>query len=392
MGIVAHSTLVTTSDSFATGQNVARELLVAIGEPPRLVLIYLTVNHDHAAFLRGMAEILGLDAPVVGCSVQGVIGKGQVREEGFAAAALALGGDSVSIATARTDDIQIDTESKGRELGRRLSRSVSGLPKATILLFDPLHGTDFDALLRGLHSELPCPILGGAAAANFRYNAGLQETHQYFGAEAFTHGAVAFTIGGELQIETALCHGCSPVGVEMVVTKAEGNVLVELDGRRASDLWKEICGKDFAVMTPALAIGVPVRGVVAGYDYFVRAALTADDETGRVTIGTPISEGVRIMLHHRTVPDVLDGARQMGESLAQRLAGRKVRAALAFECGARTRPFLGDEATLRENLMLQQCVGADAEWIGGMFWGELYPIANTPTFHNYSYPLFVIAE
>ena len=109
-------------------------------------------------------------------------------------------------------------------------------------------------------------------------------------------------------------------------------------------------------------------------------------------MGVSIPEGATIMLHHRTVEDVLSGAKRMAESLHQRLVGRRVHAVLGFECGARTRPFLGDEATLQENLMLQNRIAPDAEWIGGMFWGELFPAANGPAFHNYSYPLLVIAE
>src|SRR6185369_11217899 len=105
-----------------------------------------------------------------------------------------------------------------------------------------------------------------------------------------------------------------------------------------------------------------------------------------------IPAGTRIMLHHRTTEDVLDGARRMAESLRRRLAGKPVRAALGFECGARTRPFLGEDDTLKENLMLQREIGPDAAWIGGMFWGELFPVAGQPTFHNYSYPILALAD
>ena len=34
----------------------------------------------------------------------------------------------------------------------------------------------------------------------------------------------------------------------------------------------------------------------------------------------------------------------------------------------------------------------DAAWVGGMFWGELYPVDGKPAFHNYSYPILAIAD
>jgi hypothetical protein len=97
-------------------------------------------------------------------------------------------------------------------------------------------------------------------------------------------------------------------------------------------------------------------------------------------------------LHHRSVEDVLSGTRRMGTALARRLEGKQLRAVLGFECGARTRPFLGDEATLAENLELQRLLPDADAWIGMMPWGEIYPTGSRPGFHNYSYPLLALAE
>jgi small ligand-binding sensory domain FIST len=98
------------------------------------------------------------------------------------------------------------------------------------------------------------------------------------------------------------------------------------------------------------------------------------------------------MLYHRTVADVLEGTRRVVRELVDRVAGKRIRAVLAFECGARTAPFLGEEATLAENLELQHTLAPDAEYAGVVVWGELFPVGGRPAFHNYTYPLLVIAE
>jgi hypothetical protein len=236
-----------------------------------------------------------------------------------------------------------------------------------------------------------CPIVGGAAAHSFNYQ-GLQVTYQYIDDRVLTRAATAFALAGEVHVEIAGCHGCSPVGVELTVTRAEANVMFELDGRPAVEVWTEICGDvgKISNQSAALAIGVPVDGVV-GHDYFVRAAYALDPKSGGVALGPAIAEGTRIMLHHRTIEDVMSGAFRMGRELRARFATQP-RAVLGFECGARTGPFLGPDATLRENVELQRVFGDGVAWLGMMPWGEIFPVAGRPSFHNYSYPLLVLGE
>ena len=117
-----------------------------------------------------------------------------------------------------------------------------------------------------------------------------------------------------------------------------------------------------------------------------------DVERGGIVLQAGIEPGTKVMLYHRSTAEVLEGTRRVARDLVQRLAGKRVRAVLAFECGARTAPFLGEEATLAENLELQHTLAPDAEYAGVVVWGELFPVGGRPAFHNYTYPLLVIAE
>jgi hypothetical protein len=89
---------------------------------------------------------------------------------------------------------------------------------------------------------------------------------------------------------------------------------------------------------------------------------------------------------------VLDGTRSAVRELAGRLAGKRVRAVLGFEGGARTTPFLGADGTLAENLELQQALAPDADYAGLIAWGEVFTAGGRPTVHNYAYPILAIAE
>ncbi len=392
MTLVAQSCLSTTADSAQAGRELG-EKLRSTSDAIELVLTYLTVNHDQGRYLRGLREVLGEEVAILGCSAQGVVGRGVVREEGYVAGVLGLGGASPRFAVAAVEDIQADPQSKGEALGRALRAQAETTPAVVVLHYDALSGVDPEAFIEGLYRSVKCPIVGGAAAHSFNYR-NLQETYQYFGDRVLSRSAVACALSGNLSVEIASCHGCSPVGVELTVTRAEGNVLYELDGRRASDVWEEICGKISEKQNPssALAIGVPVASGGPA-DYLVRAGYFVDPTAGSVAIGPAIETGTRIMLYHRTIEDVLGGAREMGRELARRVGDRSVKAVLGFECGARTKPFLGTEATIQENVELQRTIGdEDTAWLGMFPWGEVYPIGGAPTFHNYSYPVVAILE
>jgi hypothetical protein len=82
----------------------------------------------------------------------------------------------------------------------------------------------------------------------------------------------------------------------------------------------------------------------------------------------------------------------MGRELAARMGGRRPWAALGFECCARMSPFLGESGAIVENLELQKVVAPEAPWLGMMAWGEAAPVCGVARFHNFSYPLAILAE
>ena len=233
-------------------------------------------------------------------------------------------------------------------------------------------------------------IIGGAAAHYF--NAAMTTTYQYFGSEVFSQGAVGVSLAGDFSAEMVFSTGCAPVGYELQATRVEANTILELDGRPALDVWKEITGasgKLDIMASSSVAIGVPVPG---SRGHLIRAAFVFDETRSGMMLGAAVPEGANLTLYHRTVEDALNGADRMADELCQRLAGKRLRAVLGFECGGRTRPFLGMDATNEENRSLQAKVGPDAQWAGVICWGELFPIGNGPGFHNYTFPLLALAE
>lgn len=388
--ITASTAILQETDSRKAGFETAKMVQEEIGSP-KVVLAYLTVNHDAPAFLAAAAEALGTDVPIIGCSTQGIMGRGFFAEDGYIAGVMGISGDGVEAAAAHVEDIPHETREKGHRLGKTLREQMSDDPTLVVVHYDPLCRADIDQLLAGLHAELPCTIVGGAASHPW---GPLTTTYQYAAGRVFSEGAVAVAITGDFTVETAISAGCSPVGIEMEVTAAEGNMIRELDGQPAAEVWKSVAGSATQTggdQTAALSVGVPVDGNGGSPGYLVRAAFGFTDD-GAAILQAPVPEGTDVMLHHRTIEDALEGSEAMARDLAGRLEGKTITAVLGFECGGRTKPFLGIDTCRRENDSLQKILGDDGVWLGLLPWGEIHPIGDTPRFNNYTYPMLVIAE
>jgi hypothetical protein len=399
MNFHSSSHVFTDSDSAKAAESAANALRAAFGAHPlRTVIVYATVNHDEAALLRTLKGALGPDVLILGCSVQGIASNGTVRERGFLLGVMGLGGEALEIAATLERDFQTDTRAKGKSLGARLKSKLGKEPQIAIVLYDPLSGADVESMLAGFTEEIVSPVIGGGASAPFGR---LVRTFQYWGDEALSNSVIALGLAGPFSVEIGVCHGTSPTGVTMTLTRTEANKLLEIDGRRALDIWREVIGCteeeiNFQDNVSNWAIGIERRFLrpngEQGSMYFIRASFGFDVAAGTVVVQASIPEGSKIMFHHRTVAAVTEGTARMGRELAARLNGRRPWAVLGFECGARTSPFLGDAGTLEENVALQQAVSPETPWLGMMAWGEIAPVGGTPAFHNYTYPLVVLAS
>jgi hypothetical protein len=361
---------------------------------PKAVIAYGTVNHDQSTLLEGLRGALGEDVLLLGCSVQGVVSNDTLTEDGYALALMGFGGAEVACATAFAPEIQENSKEKGREMARALKRDLKGEPKVIVIHYDPLCGIDVEAMLEGMRLEVDCPLVGGAAGQPWGPPT---QTFQYWGQEVHSHGAVALGLAGSFACEIGICHGTAPTGISSVVTKAVGNQVIEIDGRPAAEVWRETTGCKAEDMVhqshfAAWALGVEVQGPGGQTERVIRGAFGFDLSTGAMLLQAAVPEGTRVMLHHRSIDNVLDGTENMGKELVKRLAGRQPWAVLGYECAARTYPFLGQSNTAKEHSQLRAAVAPESPWLGMMAWGEIGPCAGRPAFHNYTYPLLALTD
>ena len=150
-------------------------------------------------------------------------------------------------------------------------------------------------------------------------------------------GLTAMLLSGEVGVATGLTQGCSPIGTAHEVTAAEGNVLFELDGRPALEVFKqdigEVLARDLRRVSGYIFAALPVRGADWG-DYLVRNLTGIDEQHGALAIGDDLSEAGQIMFCRRDRGTAQADMRRMLTDLTGRLDGPP-RAALYHTCLAR---------------------------------------------------------
>lgn len=398
-GVVARASVSREKSSLAAGAALVQDIRRVFGaERPAALLVYATVDHDLDALLTTLREGVGA-AVIVGASTSGLTGRGFFHEGNYAAGVAALGGPALRAAGGVAEDYARDTLAKGQALGRALRADLGDAPPRAVIVYgDPLCGADFESFARAVQDELGCPVVGGGAGQPWGVFA---ETYQLFDVRARSRSAVALALGGDFAAELATSTGSDPTASSARVTRAEGNVLLELDGRPALAVYSEFLGLPTLTslsndINTRVALGVELSGDRGDSEalspFVVRGPFALDTARGGLVLGASIPEGTRVVFHTRSIRAAVDGAERAAHALARRLAGRQVRAVLGFECGARTIPLLGKAEATREQALVQGAFAPDVEWLGALMWGEVAPFGGRATYYNFTYPLLAIAE
>lgn len=173
-------------------------------------------------------------------------------------------------------------------------------------------------------------LVGGLTAA-----AG-DPAHQAGGASGCLSG-VALSPAA-VEVATALSQGCAPLGRTHEVTRGKDNILLELDGRRALDVFREDIGEELASdlrrVGGLVFAALPVAGSDTA-DYTVRNLVGIDPASGAVAIGEAVPEGGKVLFCRRDRETAARDMRRMAADLKRRVGGRIIRGGVYVSCAAR---------------------------------------------------------
>ena len=338
------------------------------GEPvgdAQLVLVFGgTCWLDRAeAWMGSLAERYPR-AVVVGCSTAGEIMGESVVDDGLVATAVAF--DETRVEVAHT---AVANASESKDAGLRLAKALdrSGLVHVFVLS-DGLN-VNGSELVSGLTEGLPSgvTVTGGLSGDGGRFTRTLVLRDGRSEERAVT--AVGL-YGDKLRVGYGSLGGWDPFGPERRITRSEGNVLYELDGRSALELYKSYLGEHAADL-PASGLLFPLSVRASQKDEaVVRTILGVDEATHSLTFAGDVPVGSYAQLMRANFNRLLDGAAGAARNSQQELT-EPASLAVLISC-------VGRKMVLRQRVeeeveAVREVIGEHAAMAGFYSYGEISP-------------------
>ncbi|MBX3388604.1 MAG: FIST C-terminal domain-containing protein [Phycisphaeraceae bacterium] len=119
-------------------------------------------------------------------------------------------------------------------------------------------------------------------------------------------GAVGVTISGNVEVETIVSQGCRAVGQPLVITRAKNNLIMQLGGRPAREVMREVVNEMDPGERGALSGGLFLGRVINEYkerfgrdDFLIRAVVGEDPASGSIAVADFVRAGQTVQFHVR---------------------------------------------------------------------------------------------
>ena len=325
------------------------------------------------------------NSAIVGCSTAGEIHHARLRDRSVVIAVTRFEHTALRAAFVEMGASH-SARAAGTELGRQLAH---GVPRAVLVFSDGLH-VNGSELVAGLTSALPKQtiVTGGLAGDGVDF-------HRTWvvgpdGPQIRSICAVGL-YGDRVHVGHGHKGGWDIFGPERRVTRAEGNVLFELDDKPALDLYKQYLG-DRAKGLPATALLFPLalRGA-DGQPQVVRTILSVDEERSAMVFAGDVPVGHLAQLMKANFDRLIDGAGGAARMATQGDVDSAV-LSVAISCVGR-RLVLGERAEEELEATLE-VLSPGTRQVGFYSYGEISPSGHTQgcELHNQTMTLTTIRE
>jgi hypothetical protein len=373
------------------GHEAAQQALKEAGvSKPDFVFMFGSIGYDQRSLVRAVRESTG-GAPLSGCSAEGTINGDEIDESGFSVVVTAISSNELhwtnGLATGLEDDPRAVGKQVAQELLPHLSSDTIGL-----FVFPDGFTENFDHFIAGLEENLPSerflPMWGGGAANNFNQE---EPTYQYCDDEVIFGGVSYALLSGEAQTAWANSHSLIPIGGERIVTRSQGNIIYEIDGKPAAEVLKEylpehalVADRDWLRYAISLALLFRAPSYMKDEDYVVRGVPQLSLTDGSITVQTEVEEGTSVWFSSRDKERITTGFDRMAQQIEEQLGGEQPKLVFQFECVTRGHVMFREQEKLQLLKRFRQSVGQDVPWVGFYTVGEIGPVEEHNDIHRFA--------
>jgi hypothetical protein len=254
-------------------------------------------------------------AGLLGCSTGGQIAGQEVSDEVLTALALRFSDTSLKFAETSVDD-----PAQSRAAGLQIGASLAAPDLAGVFVLSDGLSVNGSALVDGVVSAVGEGVtisggLAGDGAAFSKTLVGCAERPR-----SRRVAAVGF-YGSAIRLGHGSAGGWDVFGPKRKITRSAGNVLLEVDGKPALDLYKLYLGPEESQQLPGSALLFPMRIFDPRHpdQTVVRTVLAVDGNTGSMTFAGDMPIGWTAQLMHGSFGRLCAGAAEAMHLATQEL-------------------------------------------------------------------------
>lgn len=359
---------------------------LALGSDAQWVLVFASRAVLEEESLLEEVRARYPNALLTGCSTAGEIHGTEVLDD-----SLTLTAVSFDRTLLRKCEASVASPDQSHSAGQSLAEGLIGNGlQHVFVLSDGLHvnGTE---LVQGLRANLPAgvQVTGGLAGDGDQFKKTLVMSNLRCAPGLVV--AIGF-YGKALQVGYGSLGGWDPFGPDRLITRARGNVLYELDGKSALDLYKTYLGEHAAGL-PATGLLFPLCVAVSeDSQSVVRTILSVDEKEKSLTFAGDVLQGAYARLMRANLDRLIDGAVSAAKTSLTPLGAPSAELAILISCVGRK--LVLKQRVEEEVEAVRDILGPSTPLTGFYSYGEIAPFkaAVRCELHNQTMTITVFRE
>jgi hypothetical protein len=355
-------------DPFLAGAEAAKKAKVQLQSElhPHWILAFSGGRHDPEKIHAGIQSVFG-DIPIVGGCAVGIITSEEISYTGYECGIALFCDVDAKPMVLTANHLDKGEFEAGKRLGEQLRKNAED-NQSVIVFYDSVRSVPppvlnvgsllMDGLYEGL-GEKPLNIFGAGLVGDLQYST----SFLFDGKKVCKHAAMAIVLPSTWLGNTTIMHGCTPLSNFLEITRIEGPVIYELEGRPALDVLMEKVsptgeGLSDINFSMTVALGVKYGDLYASFDessYVSRLIMDVNPENGSVTLfEADFKMGQKVQIMSRNNQVVLDSVHQQSQKILDVVDPNEFRWAFYIDCAGRTSEFCGaetEEATILQEVL-----------------------------------------
>jgi hypothetical protein len=381
-----------TPDSFKAGIEAAQEAIKDLrGEKPDLILVTVSKNFDPQKAIEGIRNIIP-EAPLAGGSPGwGSITNKGVEDEGVVVMALSF--EKIKIGVEYAEGVIEDPQKAGEILGKKLLKKGTP-PKFLVIFTAVVGGMPADPFLSSLKKKLGnnLDVIGGGTGDEMILKS---SGYQFCNEKVLTKSIVGVGFWGDFSVSLKARHGWEPLGIPMRVTKGKNNLVSEIDGRPAIEIFKKYFSEE-EIKDPNFFSGkgegflYPLGIISEGKEIVIRQII-GSTEKGELICANFLPQKATIRLMQAQVDKISETAKEVGNYISSQLGIKEPQLIFIFDCVTRRALLIPDYQ--KEINSFKEIVG-DVPIFGYYSYGEICSEKGEKEwlFHNETFTAAGLAE